>query len=398
MEAETVIRKFCHRTEKAFSVLGQDFYVVEKNMKRSVCMLCIFGLCLLGATLPCTLVKAQAGSYVVQYGDTLWDIAGEQLDSPYRWREIHQQNQHIVNPNLIYPGDILGLFPDGGRDGRTAGGRRRSDKALARPWYGLPAPAPEEVATRRVPFPIVPNVDFIESSGYIAPYSLQQLQSGDFAQITQARDDGNGETTHVIRSEYGQIGLVFGDTIYINKGSAQNIREGDMFLVFRPRREIFHPVTSEIMGTQIDVLGRIRVKAIEPGIASAEIVKSYNYIRVGDPIIPVSEISAPLEKPFVGNSRSYGVKVGNQLIGHIISERINRPGVSFGDVVYIDVGAAQGVQPADNFIIFREIGEGFPRQGIGRLTVLSVQKQTSTALVTESVKTIDIGEKVVLKR
>ena len=109
-----------------------------------------------------------------------------------------------------------------------------------------------------------------------------------------------GERPHIIHSEYGQIGLVFGDTIYINKGTAHDVREGDMFLVFRPRKEIFHPVTSEIMGTQIDVVGRIKVNTLEPGISSAEIVKSYNYIQIGDPIMPVSELSAPLEKPFVG--------------------------------------------------------------------------------------------------
>ena len=152
------------------------------------------------------------------------------------------------------------------------------------------------------------------------------------------------------------------------------------------------------MGTQIDILGRLRVKTLEPGISSAEIVKSYNYIQVGDPIMPVSEMSVPLEKPLIGNSRTYGLKVGNQLIGHIIEERIDRPGLSYGDIVYLDIGAAQGVQPADNLIIYREIGEGFPRQAIGRVTVLSVQKQTSTALITESVKTINIGEKVVLRR
>ncbi|PIE35432.1 hypothetical protein CSA56_04160 [candidate division KSB3 bacterium] len=362
-------------------------------MKRSAFLLFLFGLCFVWTISFDLSVEAQSSSYVVQYGDTLWDIAGTQLDSPYRWREIHQQNQHIVNPNLIYPGDILGLFP--GNEGAASGGRRRSDKAIARPWYGLPAPAPEEVATRRVPFPVVPNVNFIESSGYIVPYSLQELQSEGFAQITKA---DIGDTTHVIQSEDGLIGLVFGDIIYINKGTSHNIREGDMFVVFRPRKEIFHPVTSEIMGTQIDILGRIKVKTLEPGISSAEIVKSYNYIQIGDPIMPVSELSVPLQKPLVGNSRSYGLKVGNQLIGHIIGERIGRTGLSFGDVVYLDVGAAQGVQPSDNFIIYREIGSGFPRQGIGRLTVLSVQKQTSTCLITESVKIINLGEKVVLKR
>ena len=56
------------------------------------------------------------------------------------------------------------------------------------------------------------------------------------------------------------------------------------------------------------------------------------------------------------------------------------------------------MQPADNLIIYREIGEGFPKQAIGRVTVLSARKQTSTAMVVESVKPIEIGEKVVLFR
>ena len=66
--------------------------------------------------------------------------------------------------------------------------------------------------------------------------------------------------------------------------------------------------------------------------------------------------------------------------------------------MFIDVGAAQGLQPADNLIIFREIGAGYPRQAIGRMTVLSVQKQTATAMITESVKMIEVGDKAALKR
>ena len=76
----------------------------------------------------------------------------------------------------------------------------------------------------------------------------------------------------------------------------------------------------------------------------------------------------------------------------------SRRGISFGDIVFLDIGAAQGVQPADSLIMYREIQTGFPKQAIGRVVILSVQKQTSTALVTESVKTIEVGEKVVLKR
>lgn len=386
---------------RAYHIPRRNFWCFEGIMKRSVVVLCVFAASCVGGNLSLAVSEAQASSehYIVQYGDTLWDIASEQLNNPHQWRDIHRGNPQIANPNLIYPGDVLGLG-DGAAAGTDAdpasssGGRRRSDKAIARPWYGLPVPEPKEVPARPAPTPLVPSADFIETAGFIVPYSLEELQNSDFGQVANS----GGETTHVALSEYGQIGMVFGDMVYIDKGTKDDVKEGDVYVAFRPRKEIFHPITSEIMGTQIDILGHLRVRNLEPGTASAEVIKSYSYIQIGNPIMPLSELSVPLAKPERGNSKTYGLKVGNQLIGHILHERIGRTGISFGDIVYVDVGAAQGVQPADNFIIFREIGEGFPRQAIGRLSVLSVQEQTSTALITESVKTINLGEKIVLKR
>ncbi|MCA0331497.1 MAG: LysM peptidoglycan-binding domain-containing protein, partial [Actinobacteria bacterium] len=57
-------------------------------------------------------------TYVVQRGDTLWDIADKHLGDPMRYREIHRLNrdrtqpdgQHLDDPRLIQPGWIL-LLP-----------------------------------------------------------------------------------------------------------------------------------------------------------------------------------------------------------------------------------------------------------------------------------------------
>ena len=57
--------------------------------------------------------KVAEKSYTIKGGDTLSDIAQEQLGDAGRWKEIYELNKDVIgdNPDMIHPGKKLKL-PD----------------------------------------------------------------------------------------------------------------------------------------------------------------------------------------------------------------------------------------------------------------------------------------------
>lgn len=74
----------------------------------------------LAAPSPVAFRETAPLSYVVQPGDTLWDIANRFLLDPWQWPEVWIVNDQVANPHLIYPGDVLQLLIV---DGQTRIGR-----------------------------------------------------------------------------------------------------------------------------------------------------------------------------------------------------------------------------------------------------------------------------------
>lgn len=54
-----------------------------------------------------SLCALAGATYLVQKGDTLWDLSGQFLSNPFAWPDLWENNKHVQDPHWIYPGDSL---------------------------------------------------------------------------------------------------------------------------------------------------------------------------------------------------------------------------------------------------------------------------------------------------
>ena len=68
--------------------------------------------------------------YIVKKGDTLWGISEKFTADPWQWPEIWYQNEQIENPDLIFPGDEIGLVNVGGQTRLTVINRGEASRTV----------------------------------------------------------------------------------------------------------------------------------------------------------------------------------------------------------------------------------------------------------------------------
>lgn len=202
--------------------------------------------------------------YVVKKGDTLWDISATFLNQPWYWPEIWHVNPEVVNPHLIYPGDVLSLYYV---DGQPRIGINRGDYKLSPTIRStsLANNEPISIAGLR-PFLIRPSV-----------VTEEQLRGA----------------AHVVGSIDDRMIFGINDDVYVHRLDDSN--PGAKYSVFRPSKKLYSPRRpKEVLGYEAIYASDARV--IEDGVpATVRLIDNRREVLIGDRVLPLDINPADLQ-------------------------------------------------------------------------------------------------------
>ena len=336
---------------------------------------------------PPTSIPEGTEVYIVQRGDTLWDLSNRFYGDPYLWPQLWERNGYILDAHWIYPGDplIVGvevtpvedvLSPD---EGETAE-REGDDGGL-----GLDS-------TATPPMQLGSESD-IYCSGFIGPVD----KSFDFEVIGSEFTGSSYDDP--LMAGYGSregfiMDLSLGDIVYISGGREAGLMPGSVYTVVERKGVVKHPISKETLGEHYRYDGRVRILSTQDTTAIAEISHSCHPISVGADLMPFTPEPVPLAR----YSGMVGINdpVTEEALAGSPAIVLSDDGIlslGQGHVVYIDRGVNE-VSPGDLFTIYRPTPSEIPPQVIGELAVLSVAETTAVAKILDSRQVVHVGDRL----
>jgi LysM repeat protein len=353
-------------------------------------------------------VEGHPDRYIVQKGDTLWDISARFLQKPWLWPEIWQVNPQVRNPHLIYPGDELVLV----------GGHLRHGQGS-----------------------VEPHVRITSLEAAVPPIPLSELKQW----LKNARvvdEDVFVHAPHVVGIEENQLRGTTGQLIYIRGLNAQ---PGERFAVVRAAskyydmppvgegepREVYRQAGGDYFDGRPGMLwrhgpneftlsGNVRFLGYEVldfgtvvvtrsgNPASALIANADFEVREGDFILPIDE--RPYDDQYVPHAPA-GVPQNMRVVAfadalHAVGPRqvvaLSRgieDGVENGQVFSIYSDGEEVLDRTDytegSFKRFFHPGDAhvtLPPEFIGHVMIFRTFQRVSYGLVMDAIKPVHIGD------
>lgn len=315
---------------------------------------------------------AEEQTYTIKKGDSLWGISQRFIQDPYYWPNVWANNPDITNPHLIYPGQKIRIY-----NGRIEF-LPEYPEVIEEP---IPAPIPAPVA-EVVPEPLAPEEPQV--------------------QVMKAAAGGNGfvltnETPLglLVDSTDSRVLLTKEDIVFLDMVDPSQVKVGDSYSLFAAGREVVHPQTKEKFGTMMFDLGFLQVISVDGRTIEARIIDVYREIERGAKVFP-----------YLPARKEIALKKGpGQLRGYLLDSQQDKLSLGQDDVVYIDLGAENGLQAGNLLYISRPREASalaldqknaipLPDQLLGAALVVDVRAKSSAALIFKSVDVIHVGDQI----
>ncbi|MDX1402985.1 MAG: LysM domain-containing protein [Woeseiaceae bacterium] len=263
---------------------------------------------------PVPLAAGAPDEYVVQPGDTLWDIASTFLRDPWYWPEVWYVNPQVENPHLIYPGDVLAMVTI---DGQTRITTVRGSTYRVSPTARV---TPLTEAITSIPYE---QIAAFLSKGLV----LEKNQADRLPYILATRGD------HMIASA--------GNEIYIRGGEPS--ANGTRFSVVHVADELRDPDNNDLIGYQGIYVGEgSQTRGGDP--TTVALTDTNREALAGDRLIPET-VDIPL---------TFFPKAPDSSIdGRIISVVDGVSLIGQYQVVVLNRGARNGLAPGDVLTVFQ---------------------------------------------
>lgn len=256
--------------------------------------------------------------YIVQKGDTLWDISKRFLHDPWLWPEIWYRNPEVRNPHLIYPGDVISLIYIDGKPRLTVRPKDRVGETVK----------------------LSPRIREESISGAIPTIPLEAIRP--FLTETRIVEDGVLDTApYIVAGADEHVLSSANDKVYVRGLDEQThknyniVRKGDTYT---------DPDTNKVLGHEARHIGNARLLR-EGDPATLSVRSSNREILVGDRTLPHTDDS------FQANFMPKAPET--EIDGSIISVLDGVSQIGQYSIVVLNRGQEHGLEVGDVLAIYK---------------------------------------------